>query len=259
MQQKQSDPNVKVLLAIGGYSAGTYNFETISSTSANRQHFADNAVIFLRQYGFDGLDVDWEFPSASYKTHFTLFVQVSHIKTRRASSTFYLLELNMFVCVYKLIWRFVITYRSHCFDCVYKLIWRFLMVYRTHCLHFWQTLYQTFESEALATGKERLVLTAAVSGYKTQMETSYEPHLLHRWVEIYCTGWMSPNGISWWASCFFWLILFFFVFFFFTLSFDVMARKAVRKNYWFILQFTDNFIRVPVHLWKWSSNLHVVL
>ena len=165
----------------------------------------------------------------------------------------------MFVCVYKLIWRFVISYRSHCFDCVYKLIWRFPMVYQTHCLHFWQTLYQTFESEALATGKERLVLTAAVSGYKTQMETSYEPHLLHRWVEIYCTGWMSPNGISWWASCFFWLILFFFVFFFFTLSFDVMSRKAVRKNYWFILQFTDNFIRVPVHLWKWSSNLHVVL
>ena len=80
MQQKQTDPNVKVLLAIGGYTAGTAGFETISSTSGNRQHFADNAVHFLRQYGFDGLDVDWEFPSASYKTPFTQFVQVSNVQ-----------------------------------------------------------------------------------------------------------------------------------------------------------------------------------
>ena len=76
VQLKNSDPRLKVLLAIGGYSAGTGDFEAISASSAKRQQFADNVVAFLRQHGFDGLDVDWEFPASSYKGHFTQFLEV---------------------------------------------------------------------------------------------------------------------------------------------------------------------------------------
>ena len=73
---KDTDPQLKVLLTVGGYSAGSADFEAISDSSVHRQLFADNAVSFLRQHGFDGLDVDWEYPSSSYKTHFTQLLQV---------------------------------------------------------------------------------------------------------------------------------------------------------------------------------------
>ena len=76
LRLKDTDPQLKVLLAVGGYSAGSADFEAVSSSSVHRQLFADNAVSFLRQHGFDGLDVDWEFPSSSYRTHFTLLLEV---------------------------------------------------------------------------------------------------------------------------------------------------------------------------------------
>ena len=77
MQVKKSAPGTKVLLAIGGASAGTSDFEAISISSIYRKWFARHAVAYLRQYGFDGLDVDWRFPSAFYKTHFTRFLEVN--------------------------------------------------------------------------------------------------------------------------------------------------------------------------------------
>lgn len=77
LRLKDTDPQLKVLLAVGGYTAGSAGFEAISASSVQRQLFADNAVSFLRQHGFDGLDVDWEYPSSSYKTHFTQLLQVT--------------------------------------------------------------------------------------------------------------------------------------------------------------------------------------
>ena len=47
-----------------------------------------------------------------------------------------------------------------------------------------QTLHSAFDKETLAPGLKRLILTAAVSGYKRQMDTSYEAHLIHKYVHI---------------------------------------------------------------------------
>lgn len=114
---KAINPSLKVHLAVGGASAGTAPFEAITSNSMNMMMFATNAAVFLRTNGFDGLDLDWEFPGSNYRTQFTQLCEA---------------------------------------------------------------LFTSFDMEALASGQERLLLSAAVSGYKTQIEASYEPHMIHK-------------------------------------------------------------------------------
>lgn len=40
----------------------SYHFK-MAETEETRNAFADSALRFLAHYGFDGLDVDWEYPT----------------------------------------------------------------------------------------------------------------------------------------------------------------------------------------------------
>lgn len=54
---------IKVTLAIGGWndSAGD-KYSRLVNDPAARRKFIDHVIPFIEKYGFDGLDLDWEYP-----------------------------------------------------------------------------------------------------------------------------------------------------------------------------------------------------
>lgn len=57
------DPPVKTLLSIGGGIIPDKNvFATIASDANSRSSFINSAIDVARKYGFDGMDLDWEYP-----------------------------------------------------------------------------------------------------------------------------------------------------------------------------------------------------
>jgi len=67
--------NVKVMISVGGGGGGDA-FNPIVANAGYRTTFVNNMVNFCNQYNVDGVDIDWEFPSAGTETsNFYLLLQ----------------------------------------------------------------------------------------------------------------------------------------------------------------------------------------
>ena len=58
---KEMHPHLNTLISIGGWTWSTY-FSDIALTEESREIFAQSCVDFIDLYGFDGIDLDWEYP-----------------------------------------------------------------------------------------------------------------------------------------------------------------------------------------------------
>ncbi|CAD6501518.1 BgTH12-01774 [Blumeria graminis f. sp. triticale] len=63
------DADIKVLIAVGGWG-DTAGFSMGAATEESRKLYATNIAAMLEKFGFDGVDIDWEYPggnSSDYK------------------------------------------------------------------------------------------------------------------------------------------------------------------------------------------------
>lgn len=58
---KQAHPHLKTLISVGGWTLSN-KFPELASTAEGRSRFAQSCVEFMLTYGFDGIDIDWEYP-----------------------------------------------------------------------------------------------------------------------------------------------------------------------------------------------------
>jgi chitinase len=64
---REQHPELKILFTVGGWEHSE-RFSQVALTPESRERFAASCVAFLRQYLFDGLDIDWRYPVAGGQT-----------------------------------------------------------------------------------------------------------------------------------------------------------------------------------------------
>ena len=83
MGLKKQNPTLKVLYSVGGW-VWSDQFSTMAAFQDSRKKFADSCVELMLKHGFDGVDLDWEYPGQraednifrpSDKDNFTLLLK----------------------------------------------------------------------------------------------------------------------------------------------------------------------------------------
>ncbi|RZC35409.1 chitinase, partial [Asbolus verrucosus] len=60
---RQKNSNLKTLIAIGGWNEGSANYSSVAADPIKRATFINSALELVQTWGFDGFDLDWEYPN----------------------------------------------------------------------------------------------------------------------------------------------------------------------------------------------------
>ncbi len=97
---KSLNPDIKILLSIGGWGAA--GFSEAAMTEENRKRLAASAVKIIKEYDLDGIDIDWEYPcfrvagidgSENDRENFTLLMEALRRTLDKAEDKTYLLTI----------------------------------------------------------------------------------------------------------------------------------------------------------------------
>ncbi len=58
---KKENPNLRVMLSVGGWGSG--NFSEMAASDKLRKSFAKDCLKAVEEFGLDGIDIDWEYPT----------------------------------------------------------------------------------------------------------------------------------------------------------------------------------------------------
>jgi len=59
---KKKNTSLKTLLAVGGWDEASESFSRMVKNSSSRKTFIDSCIHYAETYGFNGIDLDWEYP-----------------------------------------------------------------------------------------------------------------------------------------------------------------------------------------------------
>ena len=60
---KEVNPDLKVMLSVGGWGSG--RFSEMAADDQRRMSFAQDCLRVVEEFGLDGIDIDWEYPTSS--------------------------------------------------------------------------------------------------------------------------------------------------------------------------------------------------
>lgn len=66
----RKSPSLQTWISVGGYAFSNpgptqATWSSMVSSSNNRAAFISSLIVFMTQYGFQGVDLDWEFPAVA--------------------------------------------------------------------------------------------------------------------------------------------------------------------------------------------------
>lgn len=66
---KEINPNLKTIISVGGWNAGNAILSPIAASAELRANLIASCLEYFETYGFNGLDIDWEYPEAKDKVN----------------------------------------------------------------------------------------------------------------------------------------------------------------------------------------------